>query len=448
MENKRKSAPKKESGAKSENSKGKRASASAGRQPEKKGAAKKTAKKTAAGKPIEKKPAAKGGAGAVKAAPNGEAAVGVRSTLTSVVLWTVIFAIALMLIGLNVFNTRPVPLEEAAASINVENEARYGAESRLTLSFDKPVDFDGETEIVWIVDGTEVKRSAPTDKDGMTLSHRFSSVGGHNVTVKAEGKDTLTVSRDIDVKKPLLTLTARNARKTYGEANPDVIFQVSGFVDGDTQDSVQGLAPRFDADEKSPVGEYGVAALTLGKYDVAVSGKLTVTPKEISIAAENLAKVYDGSDAAPETEFSLRGAVGGDDVSVVCGSAKFGDKNAGVNKKVTFDGLRLAGKDAANYRLDGTTLKGEILPKEITLDGAEVSDKQFDGGTAATFKSLGRFTGVVEGDEISVGEVSARFENASAGKGKTVIIDKCVIRGKDAANYKVKLPLLKADINN
>ena len=363
-------------------------------------------------------------------------------------LWTVIFAIALMLIGLNVFNTRPVPLEQAVASIDMENEARYGAESRLTLSFDKPVDFDGETEIVWIVDGTEVKRSAPTDKDGMTLSHRFSSVGGHNVTVKAEGKDTLTVSRDIDVKKPLLTLTARNARKTYGEANPDVIFQVSGFVDGDTQDSVQGLAPRFDADEKSPVGEYGVAALTLGKYDVAVSGKLTVTPKEISIAAENLAKVYDGSDAAPETEFSLRGAVGGDDVSVVCDSARFSDKNAGVNKKVTFDGLRLAGKDAANYRLDGTTLKGEILPKEITLDGAEVSNKQFDGGTAATFKSLGRFTGVVEGDEISVGEVSARFENASAGKGKTVIIDKCVIRGKDAANYKVKLPLLKADINN
>ena len=45
MENKRKSAPKKESGAKSENSKGKRTSASAGRQPEKKGAAKKTAKK-------------------------------------------------------------------------------------------------------------------------------------------------------------------------------------------------------------------------------------------------------------------------------------------------------------------------------------------------------------------------------------------------------------------
>ena len=45
MENKRKSAPKKESGAKSENSKGKRTPASAGRQPEKKGAAKKTAKK-------------------------------------------------------------------------------------------------------------------------------------------------------------------------------------------------------------------------------------------------------------------------------------------------------------------------------------------------------------------------------------------------------------------
>lgn len=372
-----------------------------------------------------------------------------NSTLTSVVLWTVIFAIALMLIGLNVFNTRPVAPDAAVAEIQTGGDIRYGTQGTLRLTFDSPVDFDGDEQVIWTVDGTEVKRGAVSDSDSMTLGHYFASPGKHSVSAEVEGYDNLSAERDVEVMKPLLTVKVRDAVKTYGDDTPDAIYEATGFVDGDKADDVKGLAPVFDADKTSPVGVYAVRDMSDDKYDITVTGgRLTVEPKDLTVSATVLSKVYDGTDKVTDAAFSLNGVLDGDSVALKFSGARYADKNVGKDKKIILDGGALTGTDAGNYALAQCDIRGVVLPKTIQLKGAVVSDKQYDGGTAATFETLGSFDGVIAGDEIGIGAISARFENAVAGKNKKVLVDKCVITGRDAENYSVNFPsLLEADIN-
>ncbi|MFN2304374.1 MAG: YDG domain-containing protein, partial [Anaerolineales bacterium] len=63
-------------------------------------------------------------------------------------------------------------------------------------------------------------------------------------------------------------------------------------------------------------------------------------------------KVYDGTTAATVLTRSLSGAVSGDDVNLVGGTATFSDKNVGTDKTVTLTGASLSGTDAGNYVLD------------------------------------------------------------------------------------------------
>src|SRR5882672_11479577 len=79
-------------------------------------------------------------------------------------------------------------------------------------------------------------------------------------------------------------------------------------------------------------------------------------------------KVYDGNAAATIATRSLSGAVAGDSVSLVGGSATFSDKNVGNGKTVTASGLSLSGSDAGNYTLASAsaTTTSDIIAESVT----------------------------------------------------------------------------------
>jgi hypothetical protein len=157
--------------------------------------------------------------------------------------------------------------------------------------------------------------------------------------------------------------------------------------------------------------------------------KRTVTG---SITADD--KTYDGntSASASPADPALDRVVGDDDVHLVVDSASFDGEDAGPHT-VTAN-LSLAGDDAANYELTSSTAtaSADIDPKGLSAS-ITADDKTYDGSDAATVHpTLG--SGVVSPDEVSINVLSATFDDAAAGEGRTVtaVLE---LQGGDAANY-------------
>jgi hypothetical protein len=83
------------------------------------------------------------------------------------------------------------------------------------------------------------------------------------------------------LRKPILTVTANNATRPQGQANPDFTVTYTGFVDGDDESELDNLpSVSCSANESSAPGQYDIVPYggSDNKYDfLFVVGKLTVT---------------------------------------------------------------------------------------------------------------------------------------------------------------------------
>ena len=85
----------------------------------------------------------------------------------------------------------------------------------------------------------------------------------------------------------------------------------------------------------------------------------------------------------------------------------------------------------------GTTdaVKFTVAPKQVTVSGISADDKEYDGKTDAALKfDKAAIDGMVKGDDLTV-TAGGAFENADAGKDKTVNISNLKLVGNDAGNY-------------
>jgi len=148
-----------------------------------------------------------------------------------------------------------------------------------------------------------------------------------------------------------------------------------------------------------------------------------------------LNKVYDSTVAASLSGSLQFSAVEGDSVSVVSGSARFTDKNAGIGKPVSLDGYALRGGDASNYTLVlPTGLSADITPARLAASGLTVNNKVYDANTSATF-SHGASLQAFAGDAVTVNAGEAQFVDKNVGVNKAVRVTGLVLAGADAGNY-------------
>ncbi|RYZ29779.1 MAG: hypothetical protein EOP49_40320 [Sphingobacteriales bacterium] len=164
-------------------------------------------------------------------------------------------------------------------------------------------------------------------------------------------------------------------------------------------------------------GNYELASNTA--TDTADIAKATLTA---TLTAQD--KVYDGSTTATGSFGDDR--ISGDDLSVT-GTANFADKNAGVGKTVTANGLTLTGTDAANYILSSSTATdtADIAKAKATVT-ANSKTTTYDG----TIQSVNGFsaTGLVSGENTNVltqvtvtgatGKDAGNYENTVSGTDK------------------------------
>ncbi|RYD91651.1 MAG: hypothetical protein EOP54_22075, partial [Sphingobacteriales bacterium] len=117
-----------------------------------------------------------------------------------------------------------------------------------------------------------------------TAATTASLPGVYPVTLSGAASNNYTFvygAGKITVTKATLTITANNASKVQGTANPILTLTYSGFVNGDTE-AVLTTLPTLVTTAKtaSPVGDYAIVATGAAASNYAplyISGKLTVT---------------------------------------------------------------------------------------------------------------------------------------------------------------------------
>ena len=116
---------------------------------------------------------------------------------------------------------------------------------------------------------------------------------------------------------------------------------------------------------------------------------------------------------------------------------------------MTVSGVSLTGGDAGNYTVSSTTTSGtaSITPKSLTVGGAAVADKTFDGTLPAQVIDIS-LAGVVSGDNVAA-TGSGLFSDLNVGKDKLVQVSGIALNGADAGNYQLVATTTesRADIN-
>jgi lipopolysaccharide export system protein LptA len=161
-----------------------------------------------------------------------------------------------------------------------------------------------------------------------------------------------------------ITVTADSISRVYGNANPALTFTVggAGLVNGDQLTG--GLATT--ADVATGVGNVAITQGTLGassNYSIAfVGGQLTITPRPITITADNVTRIY--GNANPALTFALGGAglVNGDQLTGAL--ATTADVTTGVGNIAITQGTLTAG---ANYSVSFASGQLTIAPRPIII---------------------------------------------------------------------------------
>jgi len=266
---------------------------------------------------------------------------------------------------------------------------------------------------------------------------------------------------------------------TYGTASASTTFTVSGVyltstvsvsvpsgfeisADNTNYDSSVALTPSSGTLPSTTIylrlaatavagGNYNARTITVSgggaatvTTTTAASGN-TVSAKALTVTGLSaLDKVYDGTmDVAIVGTPAYEGLVNNESFPV-SGNVTwaFGDKEIGAGKVLSRTGSFTA--PSANYVITAQpSLTASITAKPLTVTGASVTTKAYDGNTAASITGA-TLVGVVGGDTVNVSG-GGDFNDANAGENKPVTAN-LVLGGADAAKYSLVQPSLTGTI--
>lgn len=196
-----------------------------------------------------------------------------------------------------------------------------------------------------------------------------------------------------------LTVTANDATKTYGQtltfAGSE--FTATGLVNGETIGSVTLASAGAAATATVTGGPYAITAsgATGGTFDPAnysvayADGVLTLTPRPITVAADNQTKVYGTAD--PALTFTAAGLVNGDTLAGVLARAP-GETVPGSPYVITQGSVD--GASNPDYAIAFTPGALAITPAALGIAATDATRLYGDPNPAFTAS----FTGLVNGD--------------------------------------------------
>jgi large repetitive protein len=187
-----------------------------------------------------------------------------------------------------------------------------------------------------------------------------------------------------------LTVTADDKTKQYGDSDPALTYQSSGFKLTDTAATVLTGALTRAAGESVAGSPYGINQGTLAansNYTISFTGaNLTITPAPLTVHADPKTKQYGDSD--PALTYQSSGFKLTDTAATVLTGAltrAAGDGVAGSPYAISQGSLAAN----SNYTISFTGANLTITPAELTIH-ADAKTKQYgDSDPALTYQSSG-----------------------------------------------------------
>ncbi|HSL28108.1 MAG TPA: MBG domain-containing protein [Anaerolineales bacterium] len=322
-------------------------------------------------------------------------------------------------------------VKPAALTITADVKSKtYGdANPTLTASYDGFVNGDGPEDL-----DTPVALATTADAS--------SPVGGYPITASGASDANYTISfvnGTLTVNARLLTITADDQNKTYGEpfTFTGTEFSVVGLVNGDDVASV--TLTSTGAAASAPVGDYPIVASNatgsgLDNYTISYeNGTLSVGPKALTITADDQNKTYGEDFTFDGTEFTTDGLVNGDSVNSVTltstgapATAAAGSHDILVSNAV--------GSGLDNYTISYVDGTFTVEQKLLTIT-ANNQSKTY--GAAFTFDGT-EFTsdGLVNDDEIDSVTLTSAGAAPTAAAGSYPIIPSAAV-GTGLSNYTI-----------
>jgi len=367
-----------------------------------------------------------------------------------------------------------------AATLNVarKNLTVSGASGQNKVydrSVSAGVDYSGAT-----LNGVESGDTVTLNSSGYSATFANASVGnGKPITVTgvtlagaSAGNYTVSQPSGLTANITAKNLTVAGAvaqNKTYdGSSAATVSFSsasLSGVESGDTVNLVtSGYSANFNnanAGSNKPVTVSGVeiAGSSASNYTVSQPAGLTA---DIAKAGSQTTLTWSGStyNGSPNSASAQADGIAGEDdlapaptIAYYPGAAiESGETalagaptDAGTyTAKATFAGN-------PNYNGSDDTKTITIARKNLTIDGADAEDKDYDGSrTASVDFSVATLVTPVPGDDVTIDSsgYEATFDSKDAGTDKSVTVTGVAVGGAQAGNYSVSQPSgLKAAVD-
>jgi hypothetical protein len=229
-----------------------------------------------------------------------------------------------------------------------------------------------------------------------TAAGTSSGVGSYAITATLLDPDGKLANYDVTFENAVLTVTpatlrvtADDATRVYGDANPPLTATYSGFVNGDDVGSLSApLILSTGATAGSNVGTYAITAsgAAAANYVIEfVAGTLTVNRAALTVTVDDVTRPYGMPD--PAFTGALAGLKNGDAITATYATGAGRDSAPGA---YAIDATLLDPTNRlGNYDVTITPGKLTVAKTTITAAGRTLSFDEGDdfGGAVATFTS-------------------------------------------------------------
>lgn len=203
----------------------------------------------------------------------------------------------------------------------------------------------------------------------------------------------------LTINKASLTVIAHDQHKIYGQVNPGLVVDYTGFVNGDDQSAITTLpVVTTTATTSSAVGVYPISVngASSSNYDfIYQQGSLTVAKADLTVKAEDKQKTYGQTN--PALTISYAGFVNGDDASVIATPAT-ATTLATQESVVGNYAITASGASAANYNF--IYQNGILTVDKAALIITANNATKFEGAVNPLFTAS--YNGFVNGETSTV----------------------------------------------
>jgi hypothetical protein len=280
----------------------------------------------------------------------------------------------------------------------------------------------------------EDKTVLNTEPAASSIADVSTGVGSAAITLSGGVDDNYSfsyVDGTLSINKAELTATADDKNKTYGEINPELTVNYSGFVNGDDKTALTtNPTAQCSADVTTGVGAYLITAS--GGVDENysfryVNGTLNIGKAELTITADDKSKTY--GEINPALTFSYSGFVNGQGESALKNTPA-ASSSADANTGAGSSEITTSGGEADNYSFKYVSGTLNIGKKELAVTADDKSKTYGDANPAFTLS----YAGFVNGDDatdLTTTPSASSSADENTGAGSAVI----TVSGGSDDNY-------------